>query len=87
MVEQKRGSVLLMDETFIHRGAGGPGRTIFFPFVPERFRTTPNVVEPDNVPDQMFVETEEPEEAEAEEDPRQPLRAVICSPLHHVPQS
>ena len=32
LVQQKRGSVLLMDGTLIHRGAGGPGRTIFFPF-------------------------------------------------------
>ena len=69
VVQQKRGSVLLMDGTFIHRRAGGPGRTIFVPFVPERFRTPPNVVEPENVPDVMFVEPEEPEVAEAEEDP------------------
>ena len=69
VVQQKRGSVLLMDGTLIHRGAGGPGRTIFFPFVPEKFRTPPNVVEPENVPDLMFVEPEEPEEAKAEEDP------------------
>ena len=69
MVQQKRGSVLVMDGTLIHRGAGGPGRTIFFPFVPQRFRTTPNVVEPENVPDLMFVEPEEPEVAEAEEEP------------------
>ena len=58
-----------MDGTLIHRGARGPGRTIFFPFVPEKFRTPPNVVEPENVPDVMYVEPEEPEEAEAEEDP------------------
>ena len=47
---------------------GRAGR-FFFPFVPERFRTPPNVVEPENVPDLMFVELEEPEVAEAEEDP------------------
>ena len=41
VVQQKRGSVLLMDGTLIHRGAGGPGRTIFFVFVPEKFRTPP----------------------------------------------
>ena len=69
VVQQKRGSVLLIDETLIHRGAGGPGRTIFFPWVPERFRTPPNVLEPENVTDVMFVEPEEPEEAEAEEVP------------------
>ena len=60
VVQQKRGSVLLMAGTLIHRGAGGPGRTIFFPFVPKRFRTPPNVVEPENVPDLMFVEPEAP---------------------------
>ena len=69
VVQQQRGSVLLMDGTPIHRGACGPGRTISHPYVPERFRTPPNVVEPENVPDLMFVEPEEPEEAEAEEDP------------------
>ena len=47
------------------RAAAGP--TIFSPFVPERFRTPPNVVEPENVPALMFVEPEEPEEAEAED--------------------
>ena len=31
VVQQKRGSVLLMDGTLIHLGAGGPGRTIFSP--------------------------------------------------------
>ena len=31
MVQQKRGSVLLMDGTLIHRGAGGPGRTNLSP--------------------------------------------------------
>ena len=31
VVQQKRGSVLLMDGTLIHRGAGGPGRSIFPP--------------------------------------------------------
>ena len=69
VVQQKWGSVLLMDGTLIHRGASGPGRTIFFPFVPEKFRTPPNVVEPENVPDLMIVRPEEPEEAEAQEDP------------------
>ena len=69
VVQQKRGSVLLMDVTLIHRGAGGPGRTIFFPFVPEKFRTRANVVQPENVRDLMFAEPEEPEEEEAEEDP------------------
>ena len=69
VVQQKRGSVLLMDGTLNHRGAAGPGRTMFSPFVPEKFRTPPNVVEPENVPDLMFVEPEEPEEAQAEEDP------------------
>ena len=69
VVQQKRGSVLLMDGTLIHRGGGGPGRMIFSPFVPEKFRTPANVVEPENVPDLMFVEPEEPEEEEAEEDP------------------
>ena len=69
VVQQKRGSVLLMDGTLIHRGAGGPGRTIFPPFVPEKFCTPAIVVEPENVPDLMFVEPEELEEEEAEEDP------------------
>ena len=59
VVQQKRGNVLLMDGTLIHCGAGGPGRTIFFPLVAERFRTPPNVVEPEHVPDRMFVEPEE----------------------------
>ena len=58
-----------MDGTLIHRGAGGPGRTILFPFVPEKVRTTATVVEPENVPDLMFVEPKELEEEEAEEDP------------------
>ena len=58
-----------MDGTLIHRGAGGPGRTIFFPFVPEIFRTPANVVEPVNVPDVTFVEPKELEAEEAEEDP------------------
>ena len=40
-----------------------------FPFVPEKFHTPPNVVEPDNVPDLMFVEPEALEVGEAEEDP------------------
>ena len=69
VVQQKRGGVLLMDGTLIHRGAGGPGRTIFFPFVPEKFRTPPNVVEPEDVPDPMFVEPQVPRVGEAEEDP------------------
>ena len=69
VVQQKRGSVLLMDGTLIHRGAGGPGRTIFPPFVPERFRTPPNVVEPENVPDLMFFERKVCEAGKAEEDP------------------
>ena len=83
VVPQKRGSVLLMDGTLIHCGAGGPGRTNFFPFLPERFRTPQNVVEPGNVPDVIFVE---PEVAEAEEDPPATSWAVICSSLHHLPQ-
>ena len=33
----------------------------------------------------MFFEPEVPEVGAAEEDPRQPLRAVICSPLHQLP--
>ena len=69
MLLQKRGSDLPMDGTLIHRGAGGPERTIFFPFVPENFRTPPNVVEPEYVPDLMFVELEVLEVGEAEEDP------------------
>ena len=69
VVQQKRGSVLLMDGTLIHCGAGGPGRTIFPPFVPEKFCTPPKVVEPENVPDLMFVEPEEPEVGEAKEHP------------------
>ena len=71
MVQQKRGSVLRIDATLIHRSAGRPGRTIFSPFVPEKFRTSPNVVEPENVPDLMFVELAEPVDdvREAEEDP------------------
>ena len=69
VVQQKRGSVLVMDGKLIHRGAGGPGRTFFFPFVPEKFHKPPNVAEPEIVPDLMFVEPEEPEEAKAEEDP------------------
>ena len=69
VVLQKRGSVLLMDGTLIHRGAGGRGGTISFPFVPEKFCTPPNVVEPENVPDLMFVEPEVSEVGEAEEDP------------------
>ena len=55
-----------MDGTLIRRGAAGQGRTIFSPFVPERFRTPANVVEPENVPDLMFVEPEEPEVAEVD---------------------
>ena len=69
VVQQKRGRVLRMDGTLIHRGGGGAGSTIFCPFVPERFRTPRNVVELENVPDLMFVEMEEPEVAESEEDP------------------
>ena len=69
VVQQKHGSVLLMDGTLIHREAGGPGRTIFSPFVPEKIRTPPNVVEPETVPDLMFVEPEVPKVGEAEEDP------------------
>ena len=61
--------LLLIDGTLIHRGAGGPGRAIFFPFVPEKFRTPPNVVEPENVPELMFVEPEIPEVGEWEVDP------------------
>ena len=53
---------LLMDGTLIHRGAGGPGRMICFTFVPEKLRTPANVVEPENVPDLMFVEPEELDE-------------------------
>ena len=51
------------------RGACGPGRTIFCPFVPQKFRTPPNVVEPENVPDLMSVEAEVPEVGEAADDP------------------
>ena len=68
-VQQNRGSVLLMDGMLIHRGAGGPGKAIFSPFVPEDFRAAPNVVEPENVPELMFVEPEVPEVREAEVDP------------------
>ena len=39
VVPQKPRRFLLMDGTLIHRGAGGPGKTIFFPFVPENIRT------------------------------------------------
>ena len=77
VVQQKRGGVLLMDGRLIHCGAGRPGRTIFFPFVPEKFRTPPNVVEPENVPDLMFVEPEVPEVGEAEEDPPPPPRNLF----------
>ena len=69
VVQQKRGTVLMMDGTLIHRGAGGPGRTTFFPFVPEKFSTPPNVVEPKTVPDLMFIVPEVPQVGEAEEDP------------------
>ena len=69
VVQQKRGSVWLMDGTLIHRGAIRPGRAIFPPFVPETFHTHTNVVEPGNVPDLMFVEPEVPEVGEVEEDP------------------
>ena len=41
VVQQKRGSVLLMDGTLIHRGAGGPGRTIFFPLCAGKIPHTP----------------------------------------------
>ena len=58
-----------MDGTLIPCGASRLGRTIFFPFVPEKFRAPPNVVEPENVPDLMFVEPEVQEVGEAEEDP------------------
>ena len=69
VVQQKRDSVLLMDGTLIHRGAGGPGRRIFSPSTPDKFGTPANVVEPENVPDLMFVEPEESDEEKAEEDP------------------
>ena len=69
MVQQQCGSVLMINGTLIHRGAGGPGRTIFSPFVPKNFRTPPNVVEPEKVPDLMFVEPEVRGVGEAEEDP------------------
>ena len=69
VVRQKRGGVLLMDGTLIHRGAGGLGRTIFSPFVPEKFCTPANVVEPQNVPALMFVEPEVPEVGVVEGDP------------------
>ena len=58
-----------MDGMLIHFGAPGPGRTIFSPSVPEKFRTPPNVVELENVRDLMFIKPEEPEVGEAEEDP------------------
>ena len=58
-----------MDGTLIHSRAGRRGRTIFSPFVPEKFWTPPNLVEPENVADLMFVEPEVPEVGEAEEDP------------------
>ena len=37
VVQQKRGNVLLMDGTLIHRGAGGPGRKIFSPLCRKNF--------------------------------------------------
>ena len=69
VVKQKRCSVLLMHGMLIHRGASGLGRMIFSPLVPKKFCTPPNVVEPENVPELMFVEPEVPEVGEAEEEP------------------
>ena len=63
VVQHTRVSALLMDGTLIHRGAGGLG------FVPKKIRTPPKVVQPENVPDLMFVEPEVPEVGEAVEDP------------------
>ena len=57
------------------------GEDDFFPFVPEEFRTPPNVVEPENVPDLMFVEPEVPEVGEAEEDPPATSSGTDLQPL------
>ena len=73
MVQQKFGSALLIDGTLIRGGAGGEGRAIFFPFVPEKFRTARNVVEPENVCELMFVEPEILEVVKAEVDPPRAL--------------
>ena len=72
MVQQKRGSVLQMDGTLILCGACGPGRTVFFPCVPEYAENSAHPRMCWNrrrVPDPMFVEPEVPEVGEAEEDP------------------
>ena len=74
-----------MNGTLFHRGAGGPRRTIFFPFVPGKFRTTPNVVEPENVPDLMFVEPGVPEVGEAEEDPPATSSGSDLQLMRHLP--
>ena len=58
------------------------GEDDFFPLCAGKIRTPANVVDPENVPDLMFVEPEELEEEEAEED----LRAVICSPCTTCPK-
>ena len=56
----------------------------FFSFVPEKVRTPPNEVEPENVPDLMFVEPEVPEVGEAEEDPPATSSGSDLYPLHHL---
>ena len=81
VVQQKRGNILLTDGTLIHLGAGGPAGTMFPPFVPEKFRTPPNVVEPENVPDMMFVEPEVREVGEVEEDPHANSSGSDLQPL------
>ena len=69
MAEQKRGSVLLTDGTSIHRGAGGPGSTMFSPFGPQTFRIPQLVLQPENVLNLMFVHLGIPEVVEEDEDP------------------
>ena len=47
----------------------GPGGRLFSPFCRKNSAHPQNVVEPENVPDLLFVEPEEPEKEAAEEDP------------------
>ena len=59
----------MMNGTVIHRTAVcRPQKPIFSPLCRNIFRTPPNVVEPENVPELMFVEPEILEAVEADVD-------------------
>ena len=74
IVIQPLRSVMLLRGTVIHRGAGGPGRSLFIPFAPVGYRSRMLTVEPERVTELMNSVPVMPSELPAE-------GAAVGSPL------